>query len=108
MSPVPSGYIRYPQDVSLLNKTREKLEERFSGFTKPMGCSSTERLPDRKETVPQFRKIKETLGKANPQGSEEADFLCQTKHWISGRIYVGRIITKTKGYSDDTYHLQTL
>lgn len=30
-------YIRYPQDVSLLNKTREKLEERFSGFTKSMG-----------------------------------------------------------------------
>ena len=42
------------------------------------------------------------------QGSEEAAFVCQTEHWISGRIYVGRFAPKTKGYPDDTYHLQTL
>ena len=99
-------YIRYPQDVSLLNEAREKLEEIILWFHKAYGVVLPRR--DCKETVSQLCEIKETLSKADPQSRKETAFVCQTEHWISGGIYVSRSAPKTNGYPDDTYHLQAL
>ncbi len=70
--------IRYPQDISLLNEAREKLEVIIFRFCKAYGLAlptqavcqeSTERLP-------LLRKVPEAYRKTNEEGAQKAAFLC--------------------------------
>ena len=88
--------IRYPQDVSLLNEAREKLEMIIYRFCKSYGLP----LPRRYRR----KARKETFQKAGAKGGKETAVLCPEESWISGEIHGRGLCASKKGdsvFADD-------
>ncbi len=79
-----SSYIRYPQDFSLVNEAREKLEGMIDWFYKKYDLDKKPRTYRRvaRKVYLELAKSKKTDRIENSGDSQEDAWLCKTRSWL--------------------------
>ncbi len=80
--------IRYPQDISLLNEAREKLENMIYCFCKCYGLKLPRRYRKRaRKEYLAFAKSRKHTAKKNPQRTPQTAWLREKRSWLSGTVH---------------------